>query len=73
MLLLACSQGPAVSFAYEKAEEAVMQRPPRDLQNDRLISRSLLLYSYAIAGMSNMLICMFAYFCVFLMNGVPGE
>jgi sodium/potassium-transporting ATPase subunit alpha len=30
-------QGPAVSFAYEKAEGSIMQRPPRDQKRDRLV------------------------------------
>ena len=66
-------QGPAISFAYEKAEEAVMLRPPRDLVNDRLISRGLLFYSYVVCGISNMFISMFAYFAVFISHGIPSE
>lgn len=48
-----------------------MQRPPRDLVNDRLISRGLLFYSYLVAGVGNMLVCMFAYLAVFAQHGVP--
>ena len=51
---LKSAQGPAISFAYEKAESAVMLRPPRNLQKDRLISRGLLIYAYSIAGLTNM-------------------
>jgi hypothetical protein len=47
---LITEQGPAISLAYEGAESNVMARPPRDLASDRLISASLLRYSYLIAG-----------------------
>lgn len=47
---LLTEQGPAISLAYEKMESSVMDRPPRDLQRDRLVSASLLRYSYLIAG-----------------------
>ena len=50
---LITEQGPAISFAYERAEEAVMRRPPRDLVHDRLISPGLLFYAYAVAGVGN--------------------
>ncbi|KAI2505317.1 Cation transport ATPase [Fragilaria crotonensis] len=42
--------GPAISLAYEKAESDIMQRKPRDPVRDRLVSPSLLVYSYLIAG-----------------------
>jgi sodium/potassium-transporting ATPase subunit alpha len=47
---LITEQGPAISLAYEPAEANVMDRPPRDTARDRLISASLLRYSYLIAG-----------------------
>lgn len=49
---LITEQGPAISLAYEGPESNVMERPPRDLETDRLISASLLRYSYLIAGAS---------------------
>jgi hypothetical protein len=47
---LITEQGPAISLAYEPAEANVMERPPRDTHEDRLISASLLRYSYLVAG-----------------------
>ena len=48
-----------------------MLRPPRDLKNDRLISRGLLFYAYIVAGAGNMFTSMGAYFAVFALHGVP--
>jgi sodium/potassium-transporting ATPase subunit alpha len=68
---LLSEQGPAISFVYEKPEDAVMKRPPRSLQKDRLISRGVILYSYLVAGTTEMLVSMFAYFMVYVINGIP--
>ncbi|ETL79604.1 hypothetical protein F442_20460 [Phytophthora nicotianae P10297] len=62
--------GPAISIAYEGAEQDIMQRPPRDLNKDRLMSKSLLIYAYAVAGMINAAGCLVAYGTVFWRNGV---
>lgn len=68
---LLTEQGPAISLAYEKAEADVMSRPPRDIQKDRLISGTVLRYSYLIAGIWEAWICMVAYFSVFLWYDIP--
>lgn len=68
---LLTEQGPAISLAYERSEAAVMTRPPRNLVTDRLVSAPSLVYSYIIAGTSNSLICMFAYFLVYTRRGIP--
>ncbi len=68
---LLTEQGPAISLAYERAEAQVMTRPPRNLQRDRLVSAPSLVYSYLIAGIGNALVCMFAYFMVYVRNGIP--
>jgi hypothetical protein len=47
---LVTEQGPAISLAYEPAEAQVMERPPRDITRDRLISGPMLRYSYLIIG-----------------------
>ncbi len=41
---------PAISLAYEGAERDIMKKPPRK-RGARLVSRSLLLYSYVFAGL----------------------
>lgn len=62
--------GPAISLAYESAENDIMKRPPRDLNKDRLMSGSLLIYAYIVAGMMNAAGCVLAYGAVFWRNGV---
>ncbi|KAL3662046.1 hypothetical protein V7S43_012853 [Phytophthora oleae] len=62
--------GPAISIAYEGAEQDLMQRPPRDLNKDRLMSKSLLIYAYGIAGVINAAGCSVAYGTVFWRNGI---
>ncbi len=68
---LLTEQGPAISFAYEAAESAVMLLPPRDMKHDRLVSRQVLLYSYLLAGVPSTLVCMMAYFLTYVYNGIP--
>jgi len=68
---LLTEQGPAISFASEKAEAAVMLLPPRNMARDRLVSRPLLMYSYLLAGVPSMIVCMFAYFMVYVYHGIP--
>ena len=68
---LVSEQGPAISFAYEKAEDSVMARPPRKLGKDRLVSRQVIAYSYIIAGIASSLVCMFAFFMVYVYRGIP--
>jgi sodium/potassium-transporting ATPase subunit alpha len=68
---LLTEQGPAISLAYERAESQVMSRKPRNLVTDRLVSAPSLFYSYIMAGLANALVCMFAYFMVYVKNGIP--
>ena len=63
-------QGPATSLAYEPAEANVMDRPPRDISTERLVSLPLLVYSYIIMGLAEALCCMGAYLWVFTHNNV---
>ena len=48
-----------------------MQRPPRNLKKDRLISSALLFYAYGVAGMAIIFTSMFAYFWVYVYHGIP--
>jgi len=68
---LVTEQGPAISLAYEPAEENVMARPPRDLARDRLISGALLRHAYLVVGVAEALCCMLSFFAVFWWRGVP--
>lgn len=68
---LLTEQGPAISLAYETTEAAVMRRPPRNVQTDRLVSGPSLFYSYIAAGASSSLVCMGCYFLVYTRAGIP--
>ena len=61
---------PAMSLAYESAEDNIMDRPPRDMKRDRLVNRPMLIYSYAIVGLLESAICFVAYLFVFIDSGV---
>ena len=50
-----------------------MDRPPRDMKNERLVDRRLIIYSYAIIGVLETLVCLLAFFTVFSYYGIPGS
>ena len=62
--------GPAISLAYEEAEDDILDRPPRNLETDRLMSYKLLSYSYLQAGLIEAFFCFVAYFWVYSDNGL---
>ena len=64
---------PAISFAWEKSESNVMDRPPRNRKVDRLVRPSLLSYCYAQAGVIEAGACLLAYFVVYSTNGVTAR
>jgi sodium/potassium-transporting ATPase subunit alpha len=61
---------PSWSFAYEKAENKLMEVPPRNIHTDKLTSYQLLSYSYLQAGMLIVCGCLFVYFQTFKLYGV---
>ena len=61
---------PAISFAWEKSESNVMDRPPRNRKVDRLVRPSLLAYCYGQAGLIEAAACLLAYFVVYWTNGI---
>ena len=61
---------PAISLAYEKAEDSIMLRPPRDMQHDHLVNRGLIVYSYLFVGVIEAITCMMAYFSVYWEHGI---
>jgi Cation transporting ATPase, C-terminus len=67
---VSATQGPATSLAYEPAEANVMDRPPRDIATERLVSLPLLLYAYLIAGIPESLCCFGAYLWTFHHYGI---
>ena len=59
---------PAISLAYEKTEDDIMDRPPRDCKKDSLVSFRLLSYSYLQGGVIEVMFCFLAYFLTFAYN-----
>jgi sodium/potassium-transporting ATPase subunit alpha len=68
---LLSEQGPSVSFAYERAEDSIMLRPPRKMGVDRLVSYQIIFYSYVVAGLGSSLVCLFSFLMVYVRAGVP--
>ena len=68
---LLSEQGPSLSYAYEKAEDSIMLRPPRKMGVDRLVSRQIIFYAYVVAGLGSSLVCVFAFLMVYVRAGVP--
>ena len=48
-----------------------MERPPRNIATDRLVSMPLLIYAYLIMGLAESLVCFGAYMWTFHVRGVP--
>ncbi|EGD75712.1 sodium/potassium-transporting ATPase subunit alpha-B [Salpingoeca rosetta] len=68
---------PAISLAYERAEDDIMDRPPRDAKSDRLVTGRLLQMTYLQIGVIQALAGFFCYFVVmgdfgFLPSRLPG-
>lgn len=61
---------PSIALAFEKAESDIMERPPRNAKTDRLVSKTLLSYSYIIAGFTNIAFCLLSYFLVFTSHDI---
>ncbi|GAU95056.1 hypothetical protein RvY_06737-2 [Ramazzottius varieornatus] len=60
---------PAISLVHEKEEKDVMRRPPRDPQNDHLVTSALLQKAYFQSGIIEGLGGLFAFFVVLGENG----
>jgi magnesium-transporting ATPase (P-type) len=66
-------QGPAVSLTFEKSESSVMLRPPRNRAIEKLADTPLILYSYFFIGLSESMVCILAFFTVFISQGIPSR
>eukprot|EP00698_Gefionella_okellyi_P017925 TRINITY_DN5321_c0_g1_i14.p1 TRINITY_DN5321_c0_g1~~TRINITY_DN5321_c0_g1_i14.p1 ORF type:complete len:1000 (-),score=268.16 TRINITY_DN5321_c0_g1_i14:578-3577(-) len=62
---LLTEMGPAISLAYEDKESDIMDRPPRNIKKDRLVSGPLLIYSYLVAGLLETIACFLSYMFVY--------
>ncbi|CAG9541039.1 unnamed protein product, partial [Cercopithifilaria johnstoni] len=61
---LASELPPSISLAYQSPESDIMRIPPRH-HNDRLVSRSLLIYSYAFIGTIITVGCIVSFLLVY--------
>uniref|UniRef100_A0AAF5CYY2 Cation-transporting P-type ATPase N-terminal domain-containing protein n=1 Tax=Strongyloides stercoralis TaxID=6248 RepID=A0AAF5CYY2_STRER len=66
---LASELPPAISLAYESPERDIMKTPPRR-KSAKLVSYSLLLYSYIFTGPIISLGCFYAYLSVYWSYGI---
>jgi sodium/potassium-transporting ATPase subunit alpha len=66
-------QGPAISLTFEGPELSVMSRPPRNRSIEKLADTPLILYSYFFIGFAESLVCILAFFTVFISHRVPSN
>jgi len=60
---------PAISLAYEEAENDIMKRKPRDPRNDKLVNERLIAMAYGQIGMMQASAGFFTYFVIMGENG----
>ncbi|CAG5135194.1 unnamed protein product, partial [Candidula unifasciata] len=60
---------PAISMAYEKAEQDIMKRAPRNPETDKLVNARLISMTYGQIGMIQALAGFFTYIVVMGENG----
>ncbi|NP_571762.1 sodium/potassium-transporting ATPase subunit alpha-1a.2 [Danio rerio] len=60
---------PAISYAYENAENDIMKRQPRNAQKDRLVNERLISMAYGQIGMIQAVAGFFTYITVMAENG----
>jgi len=68
---LLTEQLPAVSLVFDPQERTIMQEPPRNLQQERMIDASLILYSYVLVALLESLACVGAFFLYLAAKGFP--
>jgi sodium/potassium-transporting ATPase subunit alpha len=56
---------PAISFAYETAEQDIMKQPPRDRNKDKLVTWTLISWSYLQIGLIQAIAAFTTFFYVF--------
>merc|ERR1719310_1393330 len=52
----------AIAYAFQPAESALMEDPPRHPKEDRMVNGRVLLYSYCYVGVIQAFICWMAFF-----------
>ncbi|VDN05796.1 unnamed protein product [Thelazia callipaeda] len=66
---LASELPPSISLAYQSPESDIMRVPPRH-PNDRLLSRPLIIYSFAFAGTIITTGCIVSFFSVYWYHNI---
>jgi len=61
---------PAIALAYEKPESDLMQRPPRDIKTDKLLSNQLLSYATVQLGLIQTMAGFASYFFAMQLNSL---
>merc|ERR1712176_253971 len=54
----------AIAYAWQPAEEELMERPPRNPRKDGLVNREVLSYSYGYIGILQSVACWFVFLCI---------
>ncbi|TMW57598.1 hypothetical protein Poli38472_003523 [Pythium oligandrum] len=73
MICLGTDMIPAISMAYERAENDIMMRSPRNAEVDHLVTKKLVCYAYAVIGIIQATAGMFVYFVVMNDFGYPAK
>ncbi|XP_010883994.1 sodium/potassium-transporting ATPase subunit alpha-1 [Esox lucius] len=60
---------PAISLAYEEAENDIMKRQPRNAKTDKLVNQRLISMAYGQIGMIQATAGFFTYFVIMAENG----
>ena len=60
---------PAISLAYESAENDIMKRKPRDSKTDRLVNGRLVFLAYGLVGILQAAAGFFVYFVIMAEHG----
>jgi len=64
---------PAISFAYEESESDIMNIPPRDRHNDKLVTATLISFSYIQIGIIQASCAFTVFFNCLARHGFAGD
>ena len=67
---LATELAPAISLCYEKPENNLMQKPPRNIKIDKLFNKQVISYAYFQASIIECVFCFLAYARVFWIQNI---
>lgn len=73
MICLGTDMIPAISMAYERAENDIMMRSPRNAEVDHLVTKKLVCFAYMCIGIIQAAAGMFVYLVVMNDFGYPPQ